>query len=109
MDGLMSARHAGAYLQSLRERRKLSRAVVAKALKTSESQIERMDYGSTRVNGELVLAYARYLGANMRRVVALFLDEPVPDDDLWSDFDRLTPAQQQAVIEIMRQMTGGDA
>ncbi len=105
MRGTMSARTAGAYLQEVREQRKLSRATVAKALQTSESQIERLDYGTTRVNGELLLAYARYIGANMRRLVALILDDPPPDDDsVWDVFDRLSPAQQRAVIEIIRQM-----
>lgn len=103
----MGAQTAGAYLQEVRERRGLSRAAVAKALNSNESQIERCDYGSTRVNGELLISYARYIGANMGRFIALLLDEPLTDESFWVEFDQLDPDQKQAVINVIRQMTRG--
>lgn len=108
MRSTMSAQTAGAYLQGLRERRGLSRAQVAKALNSNETQIQRIDYGSSRVNGELLLSYAHYLGANLRHVMHLMLDMPQPQtsdlEDLLSKIDALSPERKQVLAAIIRDL-----
>jgi transcriptional regulator with XRE-family HTH domain len=104
----MSAQTAGAYLQGLREQRGLSRRKVAQALNTNETQIERIDYGSNRVNGELLLSYIRYLGASVRHVTHLMLDVPAsPADDLdhlLAQVDALSPERRQLVAALIRDL-----
>lgn len=109
MRGHMGGREAGMYLQGLREAMGLSRVKAASRLQTSKSEIERIDNGMVDPRSRLFLRYGRLVGANMRRLIALLLDEPPVDEEaFWDDFDRLTPQQQDAVIEIMRQMIGDE-
>lgn len=108
MRGTMTARTAGAYLQRLREEKRISRAKAAAALGTSESQIERIDYGSSRVNGELLLGYIRYLGANLRHVMHLMLDDVVTQDDdtetMFARIDALSPERKRMLAAIIRDL-----
>ncbi len=99
----MSTQRAGAYLRELREARGLSLATVGRRLQTSKSQVDRIERGAGETRTSLMLRYARLVGANTSKLAALLLGEPY-DDDTWNDFDRLTPEQQRAVTEIIRQM-----
>ena len=98
----MSTQSAGAYLKELREARGWSLAAVGRRLQTSKSQVVRMEQGDGETRTSLLLSYGRLVGANMRRLIAMMLDEPQQDESFWDEFDALTPEQQQAVINVIR-------
>ena len=102
----MGTQSAGAYLKQLRDMQRLSLDTVAKKLHTSKSQIDRVERGVLDTRSSLLLGYARLVGANIRYLIALLLDDPAVDDgtDPWTEFDQLTPKQRQAVIEMIRSM-----
>jgi transcriptional regulator with XRE-family HTH domain len=106
--GVMGTQSAGAYLRSLREKRGLSLEEVGRALQTSKSQVQRIERGQGETRTTLFLGYARLVGANVRHAIGLLFDDPASEATFWDDFDRLTPKQQDAVLEIMRQMIGDE-
>ncbi len=103
MRGGMGTQSAGAYLRELREARGWSLATVGARLQTSKSQIDRIERGRGETRTTLLLSYARLLGANIRKVIALMPDEPFVDDAEWAEFDKLSPEQQQIVIGILKE------
>ena len=105
----MGTQQAGAYLELRRKQMGLSRAKVAKALRTTEKQIERIEGGEIDTRSSLIAGFARLVDANAQRLFSLLLGEPIQEtDDLWAEFDRLTPAQQQIVIGLLREFLRGE-
>lgn len=76
----MSTAAAGAYLEVLRKHMHLSREKVAKQLKTSRSQIERIEGGIGETRTTQLVAFARFVQGKVDEVVALLdADRTVED------------------------------
>lgn len=73
--GCMGMVAAGAYLESLRLASKKSRADVAKAIGTSESQVQRIEAGEIDTRGSLLFGFARFVKANISHLAKLLLDD----------------------------------
>src|SRR6185436_16388329 len=71
---IMGAKAAGAYLWALRKH-KMSRNAAASHLKTSRSQIERMEYGDGDTLAPTYIAFIRLVGADWNDVADLLLSE----------------------------------
>lgn len=68
---VMSTAAAGAYLEVLRKHLNFSREKVAKQLKTSRSQIERIEGGIGETRTTQLVAFARFVQGKVDDVVAL--------------------------------------
>jgi transcriptional regulator with XRE-family HTH domain len=71
MGMVMSTAAAGAYLEVLRKHLNFSREKVAKQLKTSRSQIERIEGGIGETRTTQLVAFARFVQGKVDDVVAL--------------------------------------
>lgn len=117
----MSTQAAGAYLQELRNAGGLSREAVARQLRTSDSQVERIELGQTNTRGSVWFEFARIVGANLYHLAALLTDERATRDDgvalahealqssMLTDEERrylesLSPEARRAVLELARRM-----
>ena len=122
---------AGMYLRTLREGRGMSRKEIAAALKTSPSQIERIENGEQETRGSLLFGFVDAVRGSAEHVQRLLLSaeasenegerlarswlgeivdalKPLPEEGLTPDeqaiISRLTPQQRAAVVEVARQM-----
>lgn len=84
---------AGAYLEGLRLASRKSRADVAKAIGTSESQVQRIEAGEIDTRGSLLFGFARFVKANMAHLAKLLLD------------DTATSAEAARMAELAQTMT----
>lgn len=72
---------AGAYIRTLREARHLSRAEVATATGTHESQIVRIENGDQDTRGSLLLAIVRVVRGRADHIQDLILNQTCTADD----------------------------
>lgn len=72
---------AGAYIRTLRERRDLTRDVVAERAGTSVSQLVRIEAGEQETRGSLLLAIVAAVQGNAQHVADLLLSESATAGD----------------------------
>lgn len=77
----MSMLAAGIYLRTLREHHGFSRAGIAKALGTSESQIERIEAGLVDTRGSLLLGFTSEVKGSAEQLAQLIVSKDATKED----------------------------
>jgi transcriptional regulator with XRE-family HTH domain len=98
--GVMGAVAAGAYLENLRNQQRRSRAEIARLLKTSESQIQRIEAGEIDTRSSLLFGFARAVKANFLHLARLLLDDKASDDEV-ARFSGLAKGMTDDELEAM--------
>lgn len=105
----MSTVAAGAYLQTLRTSAGLSQKDVAKLLKTSDSQIDRIERGQTNTRGTVWFQVAEILAANLYELSQLLTDTSASKEDgiaLANQWLELTPVARQEYQRLLKSSNG---
>lgn len=74
---------AGAYIRTIREHLNMSRASLAHAVETHESQIVRIEKGQQDARGSLLLAIVHHIGGNTDVLYRLMQPDKTRDDGVW--------------------------
>lgn len=91
----------GAYLRTLREAHKLSRAAVAAQIGTHESQLVRIEAGEQDTRGSLLLAFIGVVRGRAGDVQRLILNhEATADDGRRLADEVLTQAERDSILAI---------
>ncbi len=112
---------AGAYLEEVRQSRRVTRKQLAADLDISSDQIERIEKGRTKVNGPALLRLISRLEGSYQQVVALLNDDLISLDDAralaraWASRtitrdpdDGSVEFETAELVAIALQRTGGD-
>ncbi len=77
----MGSKAIGAYLRTLREARRLSRAAITQLIDVTESQIERIEKGAIDTRGTMLLQLADFFNGNLEHIKRLALTKNATEDD----------------------------
>jgi transcriptional regulator with XRE-family HTH domain len=77
----MPTNAAGAYIRTLREKRNLTREVIADRAGTSVSQLVRIESGEQETRGSLLLRIVAAVDGDARHIAELLLSETATSDD----------------------------
>lgn len=92
----------GAYLRTLREARKLSRAAVAAQIGTHESQLVRIEAGDQDTRGSLLLAFINVVRGRAEDVQRLILNQNATVEDGRRMADAaLTQSEQDRLLSLV--------
>ncbi len=104
----MSVAAAGAYLRTLREHHRLTRAEVAELTGTSETQIVRIEGGDVDSRGTLWAKFVAYVHGNFEQLANLLLDASATEEDGRRFAEEWLTRAQRATIDQLYQTYGDE-